>query len=242
MLTGLFPLLFVIIIYSIFQSVFGVGLLVFGTPTLLLMGYPFETVLNCLLPCSIVISSIQVFQGWKEIGAMRIIIPLYVLPCVVLGLVMVLMAERSFNIRLFMGLVMLLIGMTRITKNIKYVTTEFISKHIKSCLVVTGLIHGATNLGGGPLTLTINSVFSQKEAIRANIAYGYLLMASIQMAVMISMGKAMINGYTVILPAISVIVYLLLGNKIFQISTQLAYYHLMTVLIFVFGFCLLVTK
>src|SRR6266853_3469989 len=47
-------------VFSIVQSVFGVGLLLFGTPTLLLTGMAFPLVLTYLLPCSIVVSSLQV--------------------------------------------------------------------------------------------------------------------------------------------------------------------------------------
>ena len=40
----------IISVLSIVQSLFGIGLLVFGTPTLLLMGYPFPNTLAILLP------------------------------------------------------------------------------------------------------------------------------------------------------------------------------------------------
>ena len=35
----------VVFVFAVIQSVFGVGLLVFGTPTLLLLGLPFDAVL-----------------------------------------------------------------------------------------------------------------------------------------------------------------------------------------------------
>ena len=43
----------------IFQSLFGVGLLLFGTPIFLLLGYNFETTLILILPVSITISLLQ---------------------------------------------------------------------------------------------------------------------------------------------------------------------------------------
>ena len=49
----------IIILLSIFQSIFGVGLLVIGTPVFLQLGYDFFTVLNILLPFSIIISFLQ---------------------------------------------------------------------------------------------------------------------------------------------------------------------------------------
>ena len=52
--------LLIISIFCFFQSVFGVGLLLLGTPTFLLMGYNFFEVLNILLPYSILISFLQI--------------------------------------------------------------------------------------------------------------------------------------------------------------------------------------
>ena len=50
-----------------FQSIFGVGLLLFGTPTFLLLNYNFLDTLNILLPISISISFLQLFFSKKKI-------------------------------------------------------------------------------------------------------------------------------------------------------------------------------
>lgn len=226
--------------YSVVQSVFGVGLLVFGTPTLLLLGYSFESALVYLLPCSIVISLVQVLHGWKEITVLRRDIPLYTLPFVAVGLVLVLTVGKRFNIKFLVGLIMIMIGLARISKGSQNFIQRFFSKHVRPCLVVTGLIHGTTNLGGGPLTITVNSVLSGKEAVRANIAYGYLMMALVQILLILFLKRDVASIYMVILPALSLITYLLFGHRIFKASTQVVYYHLMTVLIFIFGLCLAV--
>jgi uncharacterized protein len=52
-----------VLVLAAIQSVYGVGLLVFGTPVLLLLGLPFPEVLAYLLPCSIAISTLQVADG-----------------------------------------------------------------------------------------------------------------------------------------------------------------------------------
>ena len=49
----------IVALLAIVQSVFGMGILVFGTPTLLLMGYDFTSVLGLLLPASVSISAVQ---------------------------------------------------------------------------------------------------------------------------------------------------------------------------------------
>ena len=58
--------IFIIIFLIFFQSIFGIGLLLFGTPTFLLLGYNFLEVLNLLLPMSVTISLIQFFSSKKK--------------------------------------------------------------------------------------------------------------------------------------------------------------------------------
>ena len=50
-----------IFILSVFQSIFGIGLLVLGTPLLLISGFSFIESLFLLLPCSIIVSSLTFF-------------------------------------------------------------------------------------------------------------------------------------------------------------------------------------
>ena len=49
-----------VVITAAIQSVFGVGVLLFGTPILLLLGYDFITTLTVLLPVSVSINLIQI--------------------------------------------------------------------------------------------------------------------------------------------------------------------------------------
>ena len=52
----------VLLILITIQSIFGIGLLLFGTPTFLILGYDFINTLNFLLPISIAISSLQLIN------------------------------------------------------------------------------------------------------------------------------------------------------------------------------------
>ena len=47
----------------IIQSVFGVGLLLFGTPSFLILGYDFANTINILMPVSITISILQFYKS-----------------------------------------------------------------------------------------------------------------------------------------------------------------------------------
>ena len=52
--------LIIIIVLCAFQSVFGVGLLLFGTPFFLMIGYDFISTLTIILPVSVLISFLQI--------------------------------------------------------------------------------------------------------------------------------------------------------------------------------------
>ena len=56
-----------IIIISVVQSIFGVGVLLFGTPLLLLYGYEFDNTLSILLPISLTISLFQIIKDFNSI-------------------------------------------------------------------------------------------------------------------------------------------------------------------------------
>ena len=61
-------LIFVIVVVSVIQSLFGVGVLLFGTPILLFLGYEFADVLTILLPISLSINLIQIIRDHKHIS------------------------------------------------------------------------------------------------------------------------------------------------------------------------------
>ena len=78
--------LLIIIFLSIFQSVSGIGLLLIGTPTFLLLGYNFFNVLNILLPFSITISLLQVIYSKEADPRFNMRILLYCIPSLIFAL------------------------------------------------------------------------------------------------------------------------------------------------------------
>ena len=56
----------IILFLIVFQSIFGIGLLVFGTPTLMILGYQYSDILSVLLPISCSISLIQIINARKH--------------------------------------------------------------------------------------------------------------------------------------------------------------------------------
>ena len=108
----------IIAVFSVVQSIFGVGLLLFGTPTLLLLGYSYSETLWLLLPCSVTISLIQVVNDYKLIEAKKRAVYL-VIPTLVLGLALVVTYENGINLTRIVGVLLLLIGVIRFSSKLQ---------------------------------------------------------------------------------------------------------------------------
>lgn len=233
-----FLLTVIIAVCSLIQSVFGVGLLVFGTPALMLLGHPFQTVLVTLLPCSILISLLQVLNGREELRDLSRKLALYCVPFIIVGLACVVIVGQEYNARFYVGCLLLVSGAIRLSQTARIRIALLLRKRTRSYLMAMGLVHGLTNMGGGLLTVLAASLFERKEAIRNNIASGYLIMALVQIIVLVLFGKTNWNPTMLVLPAVSAAVFLLFGNRLFKASTPKMYHHAMTILIFLFGIAL----
>lgn len=60
-------ILIIIAATSFIQSIFGVGVLLFGTPLLLLVGYGFIEAIIILLPISVTINLFQIAKDYKSV-------------------------------------------------------------------------------------------------------------------------------------------------------------------------------
>jgi len=230
-------LLLVISFFTIVQSVFGVGLLVFGTPTLLLMGYSFPETLSYLLPASIVVSFLQVYKNWNQIILYRINIIFYILPMVAIGLLLI-TYYFNFNLRLIIGAMLLLTSLTRFSETLNKSLEHYLSNNYKLGFILTGIIHGLTNLGGAPLVIITNGIYKNKKEIQANIAYAYLFMALIQVIILIITGTFVFSLNNLIFPIVAGIIFLFIGNFIFISTGENFYHNLMTFFILVYGLIL----
>ena len=167
-----------IIFTSTIQSFFGTGVLLFGTPILLTLGYSFQEILVILLPIS---SLINIFQIKKSIYKIDFRfyknLLIYSLPFIFIFLY--LSQHISLNISYFVGVFLILISLRQ---NINYLKNSFnyLIKYEKYYLMITGILHGLTNLGGALLAASVMVRNLSKESKRTTIAVSYLTMAIIQ--------------------------------------------------------------
>ena len=225
----------VIILCSIVQSLIGVGVLLFGTPTLLLMGYSYHETLYLILPTSILISILQTFNSSKLLSDTKSIF-IYTLPMIFIGLLMVTYFYEVINIRHVVGGMLLFIGLIRIVPFVKQNLKVFLYKNKAIYYAVMGLVHGFSNMGGGMLLILMGSVHEKRNIVLANIAYTYLLFGIIQMITLYLFSKELININAFILAFISLIAFILTTKFIVTRVSDLKFNSLTTALIISYGF------
>ncbi|MDQ6851596.1 MAG: sulfite exporter TauE/SafE family protein [Actinomycetota bacterium] len=231
----------IVVVLAMVQSVFGVGLLLFGTPVLLLLGMPFTQVLAYLLPCSIAVSLLQVFTtGGVTLEPFRRQFLAYAVPAVLIGTTVALLAGAP-QIKLLVGVMLLLTACIRFGP-LRNALGRRVRGHLRPMMVGLGLMHGLSNLGGGVLTVIVGSCAIEKAEIRRHIAFAYGAMAIVQLAVVLSTQRAHLNiALWLSLPALAAGVYLLVGQRVFRAVSQRAYQFGLTGMIACFGALLVAT-
>ena len=155
-------ILITILITAIVQSIFGTGVLLFGTPLLLILGYNFQYALIILLPTSILISFFQLknnldkidFQFYKKLF-------LFSIPPIILFFYLTNL--NSIRINIFVGIFLVVVA---IKENILSINRmiKFLIKYESLYLMIMGMIHGITNLGGALLSAIVFSKNLSKDS------------------------------------------------------------------------------
>ena len=173
--------LIVILMLTIFQSVFGVGLLLFGTPIFLFIGYNFESTLIVLWPISISISFLQIISQKKSVIPLIFEYNLFCLPFLIIFLVIAIKFGNLIDIKVYVSTFLIISSILILNKNKFIFINEYLLKYRKLCLILIGSIHGFSNMGGGFLSIfstTVNG--NDRDLTRNYISYGYFIMGAIQ--------------------------------------------------------------
>ena len=233
-MTELYYLIIIIVVFSIIQSVFGVGLLLFGTPTLLLLEYSYSETLWLLLPCSVTISLIQVVNDYKLIEAKKRAIYL-VIPTLVLGLAFVIIYANGINMTRIVGVLLLLIGVIRFSSKLQVLLSSMVKKHIQMYYIIIGVVHGVSNMGGGPLSILMSTIYSKKEIIRANVAFIYLILAIFQLVVLSIISSTSLKSEVMWLLPISLVSYIFTSKFISSKVNDKKYTFILNVMVLIYG-------
>lgn len=180
-------ILLTVVATSVIQSIFGVGVLLFGTPLMLLLGYGFVDALGVLLPVSIAISALQFVRHYEDVdtGFYKNLL-VYSIPLVVLFLMVV--TTVKINISLLIGPLLIVVALKNFSTVIDR-ALQSVVKYERLYLMAMGLIHGISNLGGSMLTVIIYSKQYPKNKTRVTAAASYATLASCQLATLLLIGS-----------------------------------------------------
>lgn len=226
----------IVAVLAVVQSIFGVGLLLFGTPVLLLLGMPFEQVLVTLLPCSIVVSLLQVATGGgPRFDAFDRKFLVWAVPGVFAGAVVTLSFGSPPRIKLIVGIVLLLTAIIRIGP-LSARMQRGIQGAVRPTMVTMGVVHGLSNLGGGILTVLVGACFSDKSQVRRHIAFAYGAMAIMQLFVVVVTARPHADAVLLItLPLLAATAFLTVGQRAFRCVGQRMYQAVLNGLVLCFG-------
>jgi hypothetical protein len=229
-------LLLTIIITSGIQSLFGVGVLLFGTPLLLLLDYSFFESLMILLPISASINLLQIFKDYKyiEFSIYKNIL-IYTVPFIIIFLYLI--ATLNIDITLFIGLFLIIISLKQYSTIIKESINNLL-KYNRFFYISMGIIHGITNLGGALLTAKIFHTDLNKYEKRATIAMSYMTFAVFQIITIVILTN-LYNFAYLIYVVLGVSIYLLVNKMFFHKITNNNYDKIFAVFLLITGIMLL---
>ena len=171
-------ILITVAVSSFIQSIFGVGVLLFGTPLLMLQGYNFFQAVIVLLPISLLINLSQIAKDHKSVDiAFYKKIIVYTIPFIVIFLAV--LNEIKINIGLLISVLLLFVAAKDFSDRVNNFV-NLVVRHERSYFILMGIVHGLTNLGGPLLTVAVHSKGYEKRTTRATVAASYATFATFQ--------------------------------------------------------------
>ncbi len=233
-------ILFTVVVTSVIQSIFGVGVLLFGTPLLLLLGYDFINALIVLLPISIAINSFQLLKHYRHIdlGFYKNVL-IYTIPFVVLFLFFV--TSSKINIGFLVGAFLVFVALKSYSSAVEK-TLESLVKYEKIYLAVMGVIHGLTNLGGSLLTAIVHGKNYPKDVTRVTVAVCYATFAVFQIFTLMFLTEGFEVSYSdnMAFLQVGVIMFLLTEEMVYTSIDNEKYSKIFAIFLLASGISLLI--
>lgn len=222
-----FVIAFILALCVISQGIFGVGVLLWGTPALLLMGMDYFDALGILLPISIFLSTLQLLPNLGVLKS-RNIYNFYTkcLPALLCGLATIIFMEVDVSI--FVLLALFISGILRLPVTQK--SAQFLQSYSVVLLPIIGFVHGVSNLGGSILLFWATLEENKKLQIRTLIAFCYVNLAISQLGVFYLSGHTQNISIPYII--LSAVFYIAVSQRIFQRINNEIFQNLITILIF----------
>lgn len=220
----------IVVLFAAFQSVAGVGLLLFGTPALALIGYSYSETLSIVVPASLLVSSLQLAEAPARVLRKAPIFAALMAPLTIFGLVSVfaLGIEANFAWLLAGGLLGSLA--LQIYKLARPQALVFATRFDWLTLGVISLIHGFTNLGGGFLAAYASFKGRGRVEVRGLISLGYVIFAVAQIGALFVLDVEAFSWLTGVAMAAAASTYVVLGRTMFRKTSERGFKILMPVI------------
>ena len=205
----------VILVFAGMQSIFGIGILFFGTPTLLILGHSFVETLSIVLPASMAVSLLQILHGTLPARAWQVRFSGWCLLPLLVALTSSLVFGMEFELELLVAIMLSAYVLIRTSRRLHGYVQEGARRSPRFWLAIIGLIHGISNLGGGLLAIFVSNTFADKKVIRSHIAFCYLCFATIQFSVLCVVTPGVIHLGQLGYAALAAVVFWILERRVF---------------------------
>jgi uncharacterized membrane protein YfcA len=206
----------VIAVFAGVQSIFGMGVLVYGTPTFLLLGYGFPETLGILLPSSFAISLAQVALHRGPRPAISKALFAISVPMIGISLFVTISSDLARHAYVLIAVALLISAAARIFPAVRKLLRAFIVRNLKAYHFVMGVFHGVTNMGGALLAVMAATIHNDKVNARYVVAVYYMTFVVIQFLVLLFTidGQYLLDG--MIYMPVSLVVYFVFGTRLFR--------------------------
>ena len=236
----LFEILLILILICI-QSIFGVGLLLFGTPSFLLFGYDFANTINILMPVSITISLLQFFKSNIKDTKFINEYNLYCLPFLITFLFIALTFKDFFDFKLLVAFLLIFSSILILNKRRFSSFKKKFFELKKIVLIGIGCIHGLTNMGGSFLAIYSTLVSqNKKEIARYYICYGYLIMGILQYGTVLFLSFDTLEFTKLFYILLALIIYFP-SQKLFKTIKDKKFSKYINIIALIYGLIILLT-
>lgn len=228
---------FLVIILVMIQSIAGVGVLVLGTPTLLLLDISLIETMNYLLPISIITSLVNLIIMRLKINSLSydksrfILFFIICIPFVFVGLIILKLVNDLIKIDYLVAIIIILTLIFK--KKISLISKNLSLKANKIILMIIGIIHGLTNSGGTLLSILLININTSKKRSRSEITLFYFFLALIQFVLFYFIFGITQNIYKYHLIILYIFIGIILGNICLKFTSDILFRKLIFFLAFI---------
>ena len=222
----------------ILQTIVGVGVLVLGTPILLILNYDIVQAISILLPISILTSLINLFY-FKFIQKISILDSgsniikksffTICIPAIFFGLILLKYFQNEINFKILVSIFILTSLIIKKNYNNFFLSLSTLNR--KAILFGIGLMHGLTNSGGTLLSIFILNINKNlKFKTRYNLTFFYFFLALLQYFIFIFLFQIVIYFDVLFDLILTIFIGVLVGNFLVQYISDKKFNYLIEIL------------